>query len=627
MLRFGKVVIPLMLLVLTMPMRQVYATSTEPVSDVRILIDVSGSMKNNDPSNLRSPALRLIVGLLPEDAKSGVWTFAKYVNMLVPFRDVNDAWRLEAERQSKQVHSYGLFTNIEQALNKATANQKGDDPKYRRSVILLSDGLVDVSTNVDTNKLSRQRILDDIVPRLKKANVAVHTVALSDMADHSLLRSISLATDGWYEQVDTADALQRVFLHLFEKAAKRDTVPLLENNFKIDESVSEMTLLVFKRDEAKETTLLLPDQSRISAVDRPDNVRWHDEENYDLITVDNPLSGDWQIDADIDPDNRVMVVTDLKLQTTDLPNNILIGETFDFEANLTEKSDIIVRQDFLKLVDAQLKEESEITDAIETSLNEEQNKGVYRTHVGETFQPGRNDVVVTFKSATFERERRQSINVVETPFEINAEQLNDQETRTHRLTLKPDVDLINPDKLTIAAMLTADDGSEWPYDVMQSSELEWQLTLTDLEDGSKYSVALQIRGETVKGRKLFLTPEAIVLEDELFVAEPEEISEENLIVDEVLENEDLMPDEMIDEMAEDEDFLLTEIDDELSGDDVLPFDENSDLNNEPAVGESEVLSPASKLAIGNGIILFLVVMAILFWRRKSSASINPGEQL
>jgi len=634
MLRYGKVVSLLMVLVLTMPMRQVYATSTEPVSDVRILIDVSGSMKKNDPSNLRSPALRLIVGLLPDDAKSGVWTFGQYVNMLVPLRKVNDAWRLEAERQSTKVHSYGLFTNIEHALNKATANQKGNDPQYRRSVILLSDGLVDVSTNVETNKISRQRILDDIVPRLKKANVAVHTIALSDTADHALLRSISLATDGWYEQVDNADALQRVFLHLFEKAAKRDTVPLLENNFKIDDSVSEMTLLVFKSEGAKKTTLLLPDQSRISADERPDNVRWHDEDNYDLITVDAPLTGAWQIDADIDPDNRVMVVTDLKLRATDLPNNILIGETFDFDASLTEKSEIIIRQDFLKLVDSQLKEESEITDAIETNLNDAQKEGVYRTHVGETFQPGRNDIVITFKSATFERERRQSINVVETPFEINVEQLKDQETRTHRLTLKPDTDLIKADKLTIAAMLTAEDGSEWSYDVMQNSDLDWQLTLADLEDGQKYSVALQIRGETVKGRSLFLTPEPIVLDDELFVPEPEEVLEEinqtveeNLTEDEVIESEELVPDSIIDEMAADEDYLLTEIDDELLGNDELPFDENLDINNDSVASEGEAISPASKLAIGNGIILFLVVMAIFFWRRKSSASTNPGDQL
>jgi len=621
MLRLGIYVTFLMLLVLVTPMRQVYATTSEPVSDVRILIDVSGSMKKNDPNNLRSPALRLIVGLLPADAKSGVWTFGKYVNMLVPHRETNDAWKLEAERQSNQIHSYGLFTNIEQALNKATANQKGDNPNYRRSVILLSDGLVDVSTNEETNKKSRQRIIDDIVPRLKKANVSVHTIALSDTADHALLRSISLATDGWYEQVDTAENLQRVFLHLFEKVAKRDTVPLLENNFKIDDSVTEMTLLVFRREGTRETTLVAPDQSRIALQDKPNTVRWHSEDNYDLITIDNPTSGSWQIDADTDPDNRVMIVTDLKLQSTDFPNNILIGETFDVDASLTEKSEIIVRQDFLKLVDAQLSEESEIAYPIETNLNNNQAEGVYRSHVGERFQPGRNDVVITFKSATFERQRRQSINVVETPFDINVEQLLDADTRTHRLTLKPDVDLIKADNLTIAAMLTAEDGSEWSYDVMQTSDLEWQLTLAELESGKEYVVALQIRGETVKNRSLFLTPDPITLIDEM---KPDE----DVIEAVAPEIEDTIDE--IDPVIEDE--LIEPIDDEMAADEFfddieIDMDIDIDIESKGSITDEGDVSPATKLAIGNGIILCLVVMAIFFWRRKRSASINPGEQL
>ncbi len=87
----------ILVLALLMPMRQVFAATTEPVSDIRILIDVSGSMKKNDPNNLRAPALRLLVGLLPNDAMAGTWTFGKYVNMLVPFRNVNAAWNKQAE--------------------------------------------------------------------------------------------------------------------------------------------------------------------------------------------------------------------------------------------------------------------------------------------------------------------------------------------------------------------------------------------------------------------------------------------------------------------------------------------------------------------------------------------------
>ena len=639
----------LTLVALLMPMRQIFAMPTEPVSDIRILIDVSGSMKKNDPNNLRAPALRLLVGLLPNDAKAGTWTFGKYVNMLVPFRDVNEAWKLEAELQSKNIHSYGLFTNIEQALNKATANQKGADPRYRRSVILLSDGLVDVSTDAEINKKSRQRILDVIVPRLKKNHVAVHTIALSDSADHRLLRAISLATDGWYEQVDNADQLQRVFLHLFEKAATRDTVPLLDNHFKIDGSVSEMTLLVFRRAGAKASQLILPNQSKISSDKTPNNVRWHSEGNYDLITIDKPLSGEWQIDADVDPDNRVMVVTDLKLKTTELPNNILVGESFDFDVSLTEKDVRIERQDFLKLVDAKLREESEIADPIEQSLNAEQKKGLYRTHVGENFQAGRNDVVITMKSATFERQRRQSINVVETPFEITVERLKDQPTRTHRLTMRPDADLIKTDKINIAAMLTAEDGSEWSYEVMKSADKEWQLTLADLHAGEQYTLVLQVSAETIKGRPLFLQPALIHLRDTVDVKPTEtdaklpneepltdelkdEISAEQTVDEPTLEQakgteqqesnaEIKLPEPVKDEMAEDVGDLLPEV----STENVLGLP-NEAVTVENA-DEDAGMSPAIKLAIGNGLILLMIGAGIFFWRRKSANSTNPGEQL
>ncbi|MDT8371909.1 MAG: vWA domain-containing protein [Gammaproteobacteria bacterium] len=627
MLPIQKSVLFLMLLALLLPIRQVFATS-EAVSDVRIIIDVSGSMKKNDPNNLRSPAVRMLVGLLPEGEKAGVWTFAKYVNMLVPYREVNDAWRMKAEKQSNKIHSYGLFTNIEQVLNKATVDVKKADPHYRRSVILLSDGLVDISTDDKASQASRQRILASVVPRLKKANIAVHTIALADTSDHDLLRSIALATDGWYEQVDSAEQLQRVFLHLFEKAAQRDTVPLTDNHFKIDSSINQMTLLVF-RSTLKPTELVQPDQSRLTQIKSISGVRWHSEGSYDLITIDKPMAGAWYIDADLDPDNRVMVITDLKLQTTDLPNNILIGESFDINANLTEKNKIIVRPDFLKLVDATMREESEVADPIDTDLNPSLNKGIYRSHVGETFQPGRNDVVITMTSPTFERQRRQSINVVATPLKITVEQLKDEVTRTHRITLEPDTSLIKSDNLSIAAMLTARDGSEWPYDVMKQDNNTWQLTLADLQAGEDYSVALQIRGETLKGRSLFLQPDPIKLIEEPEVM-PDQTQQEQLALPEAEENvaqeqpepESVEPEptdsqpEIIDEMATSVEIVLPTTEPEPE----LMADEQSD--------DGSAMSPTRKLVIGNVLIVLLIGVSLLMWRRQRTLNnINPGDTL
>jgi len=378
-LRANKILLLFVFLTLVLSNRQVLAAD-EPISDVRILIDVSGSMKKNDPQNLRTPALEMIVGLLPDQSKAGVWTFAKYVNMLVPQREVTKKWRTDAKKQTGKIHSNGLFTDIEQVLNKATANQTKPNNKLRRSVILLSDGLVDISTNPKASETSRKRILNEVVPKLKQANIAVHTIALSSSSDQELLREIALETDGWYEQVDDAEQLQRVFLHLFEKAAKRDTVPLKENTFKIDDSVTEMTVLVFRQADAKPTVLIQPDQNKLTSLNDNDTVRWQSSESgYDLITIAEPQVGEWTIDAALDPDNRVMVLTDLKLKTTDLPNNILIGETFDFDVNLTNKNEMIVRESFLNLVNAKLTHENEVADLVEVELNPSLRKGNYRS--------------------------------------------------------------------------------------------------------------------------------------------------------------------------------------------------------------------------------------------------------
>ena len=74
MLKFIKLILPVVLLCL-LPQRQMWAAD-EPVSDVRVVVDISGSMKKNDPNNLRAPAVRMLVGLMPEEARTGVWTLS-----------------------------------------------------------------------------------------------------------------------------------------------------------------------------------------------------------------------------------------------------------------------------------------------------------------------------------------------------------------------------------------------------------------------------------------------------------------------------------------------------------------------------------------------------------------------
>ena len=624
-MRYEKIAWLIISLVLLAGSRQVFAT-TEPqtTNDVRILIDVSGSMKKNDPQNLRVPALKMLVGLMPKEDKAGVWTFARYVNMLVPIKPVSDEWRNKAQDQTNQIHSLGLFTDIEQVLSKATQSMKDADPASRRSLILLSDGLVDLDKGEQATKESRQRIIDKLIPRFKDLGITVHTIALSETADHQLLKSISMATDGWYEQVDTADALQRIFLHLFEKSAKRDTVPInKENTFKIDDSVTEMTLLVFRRAGTPPTELLLPDQSTLAAENASPIIRWHTENNYDLITIETPMSGEWAIQAEVDPDNRVMVVTDMQLKTNDLPNNILLGEGFDVQASLTEKGEVITRTDFLQLVDAKIIEENEYDYPLETSVNETLNEGVYLQHLGDSFKPGRNDVVVTMTSATFERQRRQSINVIDNPLNVYQEQMDDPMSRTHRIVLTPDETLITPENLSISAMLTAEDGSEWSYEVVKNSLGEWQLTLADLTPQEVYSLALQIKATTTKGREVFLQPTPLQLIDRNIPAiEPEvdasTAEEMTTDVEQEVETETKTP---VEEDKEEESIFVT------ASDEGMEQEETESESLLDTLSEEEQASSLNILMIGNVVILLVIGLGVFMWRRQVASQTNPGDEL
>ena len=281
--------IGVILIIILMFVVQLPAFAAGPTPEVRVLIDVSGSMKKTDPKNLRQPALRLLVGVLPKDSHAGVWNFAQSATMQVKPARVTESWRKQARIRAARIHSRGLYTNIEAALKASTADWKKPNYRTKRNLILLTDGVVDVSKDPRKNKSSRERILKQILPKLKKAGVKIHTIALSKNTDEELLRTLSMATDGGFAQVDSADELERVFLRLFEKTADVDTVPLQENKFKIDKSIRDFTLLIFRPYSKKDATAVIsPSKKRHTFKKRPKNIVWQQEKNYDLMTISNP---------------------------------------------------------------------------------------------------------------------------------------------------------------------------------------------------------------------------------------------------------------------------------------------------------------------------------------------------
>ena len=525
------------MLLLALPLQ---AADAPESADTRILIDVSGSMKKNDPKNLRRPALRLLVGLLPEQSRAGVWTFGKYVNMQVPLGMVDKAWKERGRDGAAKIASPGQFTNIEEAIRRSIRDWGEPADKYRRHLVLLTDGMVDVSKNPAESAASRQRILDELLPKLKGLEAQVHTIALSERADHELMKALAGETGGWYEQVEDAEQLQRVFLRIFEKVGRPDTLPLKDNKFTVDASIEEVTLLVFRQAEAPATRVVPPTGESFDAETAPKSVSWHRDEGYDLLTISQPEVGDWTVQAAIDPDNRVVVVTSLKMRVSELPGRIVAGEQVPLAVHFTNEEKKITRQEFLEVVSLRgmhvdsvdvgeprpIYDDGQEADAVAGD-------GEFTVAIGEGIAPGKVEYIVNVEGKTFQREQRQLFEVVD-PVIMETEVQQQGGNPGLGVIIRPDSELLDMENFSLDASLVAGDGAQQGVMFLPGADgISSEAWIDTSQLQGSWTLGVRVTAKTAAGHDLLLDLEPVIVEGQAVAEQaPEPVVSEPPITEE-----------------------------------------------------------------------------------------------
>ncbi|MBW7470029.1 vWA domain-containing protein [Marinobacter sp. F4218] len=378
-------------------------------SDIRIIVDISGSMKDNDPENLRQPAVRLLAWMVPEGTTAGLWTFGQYVNMLVPHRVVGDDWREQAIERSRQINSVALRTNLGKAIEVASDGFYTGGVLENTHFILLTDGKVDVSDNADINQQEETRILETIVSGLAEQGATFHPIALSEEADAEFLQKLARESGGRYQVADTAEALNRAFLEALNTAIPQEQIPIVGNAFSVDEGVSEYTALVFwgerETRETRELEMVRPDGKIINLDRRPENIRWAREAGYDLMTVSEPMAGDWRINGELGDGSRVTVVSDLRMAVSPVPPTFSNEEPINLEIAFFENGERITNRDFLQVLDVRLRITSEDgrSGTKVLSGDEPPENGVYEDTIGRLPAEGLYQIEVIADGQTFGR--------------------------------------------------------------------------------------------------------------------------------------------------------------------------------------------------------------------------------
>ena len=490
-------------------------------ADVRVIIDISGSMKKTDPDNLRKPAVDLIVRLLPDNSKAGLWTFGQSVNMLVPHQVVDPQWRSEGAQKAATINSIAMFTNIGAALEKATEDYATPAQDYRRNIILLTDGVVDISKEAVVNLNERKRVLTELLPRLKESDYRIHTIALSADADHELMKKLSIATDGIYEVADTADELMSTFLRIFDQAVPAERVPLDENGFLVDASIQEFTALIFRRAEVPATIIVAPDGKEYSTTDPQNNVNWYRTSKYDLITVQNPVPGQWKVKTDMAPNSRVTVVSNLQLVVAPLKSNIKSNQALDLAYSFQENNQTITNKDFLDLLTGKAlvsnqasHEMTEIDLATVASAD-----GIFQYSLKGFGEVGEYDVTILIDGKTFKREFVHHVNITDSAFKLEKRVDETADKKTYVYTLTADLETVDVDNTKVTAVIKNSKDNNLERQLNTIGKDHWEFSFTPVQ-AARYDIVLQVEGmqidgspltETIKADQFYFPDEASVL--------------------------------------------------------------------------------------------------------------------
>lgn len=248
-------------------------------------------------------------------------------------------------------------------------------------------------------------------------------------------------------------------------ASNESTMPLLDNLFRVDPTISQITFVVYREKESQPVVLVRPDGKKYYAWRSPDNVRWYQESSMDIISIDNPMPGPWQAIGKVTPKNNIKLISHLQLSTDAFPNRLYQGEAIKYTARLTSDNKPLLLRDFLDRVNLKVMfskyvedEEKLVKEARPVpmeigvfaddgqDLDEKPGDGVFTVTLPITPEPGKYRVRITSGNGVFLRAQEQEVLVY--PMPVSTTFIQSRETDLpHQIVFSGEQGMIQPGSL------------------------------------------------------------------------------------------------------------------------------------------------------------------------------------
>ncbi|MFW6286797.1 MAG: choice-of-anchor X domain-containing protein, partial [Candidatus Sumerlaeota bacterium] len=240
--------------------------------------------------------------------------------------------------------------------------------------------------------------------------------------DLDLLRYISTATRGMCVQGNREEELRRMFLRLFEEMAEPQTIPVREGRVLIDSAIREATFLIL-HDDAEQVRLNRPDGRVITAQNADADTPWYASTRFDLVTVQDPEAGNWEIFPSGDAgEHRVMVLTDLELQLDDLAPVVKPGASLSPLARLVSEGQTVANPELLSrlVMEGALSGRENLNFRLKddgASMDRAPGDGWYGVHLTGPEKTGAYDIEIIARAPTLERRIVRHVAVIDRWFQ------------------------------------------------------------------------------------------------------------------------------------------------------------------------------------------------------------------
>lgn len=309
-----------------------------------------------------------------------------------------------------------------------------------------------------------------------------------------------------------------------------NSIQLLQNRFRIDYQVDEITMIFFREYGTAPIVLVRPDGSKIFQGDEhPDSIEWYDDATYDMVRIKQPMPGPWQAVGQMLPDSRVMVVSDIQLQADPLPSLLFSGEIIKLKAHLTNGGKPIEYKEFRDVVELTVEfistnnpnftnfgADAQLVARYEDNgmgMDEYPMDGIFTGQFNLNITEGQWKPIYRVSTPMFTREEvKEPLVLHPNPVRMAVEK--DQGDGRHRLSIDVDRELVDIRSLLVDGKIRYPNGDVQSFSITDSSEQARMHEILNIEYGV-FRVKITAYGNTTDGRDFILdVPEFSFLSEE-----------------------------------------------------------------------------------------------------------------